>query len=155
MNQHTHLIIDGYIDTPPKPGTACGTARFDLVHSPDTDPDGPDTVLACTTGDPRITHLLLTEVQPGDLLRVTGTLLQPDDETLPAQLTVDALEILTPIPVLQDMSLSRHGTYVVVTDPDRDEASVFTEHGAWIARTADPDLVDALIDAYENGRAAH
>ncbi|MFJ3176396.1 hypothetical protein ACIPJK_37310 [Streptomyces roseus] len=46
---------------------------------------------ACTTVDPRITDVLLREVQPGDLLRVTGTLIQRTTEGTPARLTVDAV----------------------------------------------------------------
>ncbi|MGW2513900.1 hypothetical protein ACWC0A_31815 [Streptomyces scopuliridis] len=36
----------------------------------------------------------ISSVQSGDLLRVTGTVVQPDDPTAPARLTVDALEVL-------------------------------------------------------------
>ncbi|MEV7560150.1 hypothetical protein [Streptomyces sp. NPDC089795] len=54
----------------------------------------PDTVVTCTSGDPRITHELLNGLQPGDLLRATGTLAQPPTPGEPARLTVDALEVL-------------------------------------------------------------
>ncbi|MEU3353077.1 hypothetical protein [Streptomyces sp. NPDC037389] len=102
----THLAIDGYVDAIPAPGASWGTATFDLIHSPtDADriaPDTPDTVYACTTADPRITAVLLREIQPGDLLRVTGTGLQPTTEGAPARLTVDTLEVLdtAPLPVI-------------------------------------------------------
>ncbi|MCX4399320.1 hypothetical protein OOK39_43680 [Streptomyces sp. NBC_00264] len=63
---------------------------FDLIHSPaDADrtaPDTPGTVYACTTGDPRITDVPLREIHPGDLLHVTGTVVQPDVSVTPAQL---------------------------------------------------------------------
>ncbi|MFE3144005.1 hypothetical protein [Streptomyces scopuliridis] len=36
----------------------------------------------------------ISSIQSGDLLRVTGTVVQPDDPTAPARLTVDALEVL-------------------------------------------------------------
>ncbi|MFB7076528.1 hypothetical protein [Streptomyces sp. NPDC056308] len=82
MNPQTHLAIDGCVDAIPASGTGWGTARFDPLHSPaDTDrvaPDDPDTVHACTTGDPRIADVLLREIQPGDLLQVTGTAAQLD-----------------------------------------------------------------------------
>ncbi|MGA5424417.1 hypothetical protein [Streptomyces lavendulocolor] len=57
---------------------------------------------ACTTGDPRIADVLLCEIQPGDLLRVTGRLVQPDDPQAPACFTVDGLEVLeaAPAPVV-------------------------------------------------------
>jgi hypothetical protein len=64
----------------------------------------------------RIGSALLTEIQPGDLLRVSGTVAQPDGA--PARLTVDALEVLAaaPLRVLHDMVLDRYGDYVVVFD---------------------------------------
>ncbi|MFJ6054709.1 hypothetical protein [Streptomyces sp. NPDC092307] len=76
-----------------------------MTHSPaDADriaPDSPDTVYARTTDDARITDVLLREVQPGDLLRITGTATQPGDPEAPAHFTVDALEVLeaAPLPV--------------------------------------------------------
>ncbi|XIG72309.1 hypothetical protein C1N81_02200 (plasmid) [Streptomyces sp. SGAir0957] len=39
--------------------------------------DTPGTVIPCTSDDSRLAHELLTGMQPGDLLRVTGTLTQP------------------------------------------------------------------------------
>jgi len=102
MNPCTHLAIDGFVDAIPVPGASWGTARFDLIHSPaDADriaSDAPDTVYACTTGDPRIADVLLRETQPGDLVRVTGTLVQLDDPEAPAHITVDGLEVLEAAP---------------------------------------------------------
>ncbi|MGV9247978.1 hypothetical protein [Streptomyces sp. NPDC003710] len=135
MNPQTHLAVDGYVDTIPAPGTGWGTATFDLIHSPtDADqaaPDAPTTVYACTTGDPRIADVLLRDIQPGDLLRVTGTLTQPDDPTTPARIVVDALEVLVvaPIPVLHEMVMDRWGMYCAVFDADRDKVPVFTTSG--------------------------
>ncbi|WP_438490741.1 hypothetical protein [Streptomyces sp. S186] len=160
MNPQTHLAIDGYVDAIPAPGTGWGTATFDLIHSPaDADqipPDTADTVFACTTADPRIADALLREVQPGDLLHVTGILVQPDDPTAPTQLTVDALEVLAtaPLPVLHDMVLERYGPYVVVFDADRDHVPVFTQHGKWVGEAASPDAIGALIARYKNGGAS-
>ncbi len=157
MNPQTHLAIDGYVDAIPAPGTSWGTARFDLIHSPaDADtvaPDAPDTVYACTTDDPRIADVLLREIQPGDLLRVTGTVVQPDDPEAPAYFTVDGLEVLeaAPAPVLYDLVLERYGIYVVVFDADRDAVPVFTVSGRWVGEAASPDAIGALIDSFENG----
>lgn len=82
-----HLAVDGYVDALPAPGPS-GTVAFELIVRPaDADtasPDAPDTVLVCSTGDPRITELLLTGVELGDLLRVTGTLTQSDAPDAPA-----------------------------------------------------------------------
>jgi hypothetical protein len=157
MNPQTHLAIDGYVDAIPAPGTSWGAARFDLIHSPtDADtiaPDAPDTVYACTTGDPRIADVLLREIQPGDLLRVTGTLVQPDDPQAPACFTVDGLEVLEAAlaPVVHGLVLERFGNYVVVFDADRDQVPVFTASGRWVGEAATADAISDLIDAYENG----
>ncbi|WP_326594237.1 hypothetical protein [Streptomyces sp. NBC_01294] len=161
MSPQTHLAIDGYVDAIPAPGTSWGTACFDLIHSPaDADriaPDAPDTVYACTTGDPRIADVLLREIQPGDLLRVTGTVVQPAALGTPARLTVDALEVLeaAPAPVLHDMVLDRYGPYAVIFDADTDAVPVFTEYGVWAGLAASPDSIDELIDVFEGrGQAA-
>ncbi|MEU2855555.1 hypothetical protein [Streptomyces syringium] len=157
MNPPTRLAIDGYVDAIPAPGTGWGTARFDLIHSPaDADliaPDAPDTVYTCTTGDPRIADVLLREIQPGDLLRVTGTVVQPDGPDARARFTVDGLEVLEAalLPVLYDLVLERWGNYVAVFDADRAEVPVFTASGRWIGEAASPDAIDDLIDDFENG----
>ncbi|TXJ83342.1 hypothetical protein E2C11_07695 [Streptomyces lavendulae] len=157
MTSQTHLAIDGYVDAIPAPGTRWGTATFDLIHSPaDADriaPDTPYTVYACTTEDPRITHALLNEIQPGDLLGVTGTVVQPGDPTDPALLTVDAMEVLeaAPAPVLYDLVLERWGGYAAVFDAYRDTVPVFTVDGTWVGEAASPDAILDLIGAYENG----
>lgn len=157
MTSQTHLAIDGYVDAIPAPGTRWGTATFGLIHSPaNADriaPDTPDTVYVCTTGDPRITHALLNEIQLGDLLRVTGTVVQPDDPTDPALLTVDALEVLeaAPAPVLYDLVLECWGGYAAVFDADRDTVPVFTVDGTWVGEAASPDVISDLIHAHEGG----
>ncbi|MFJ1701673.1 hypothetical protein ACIOHC_43070 [Streptomyces sp. NPDC088252] len=153
MNSRTHLAIDGYVDAIPAAGVRWGTATFDLIHSPaDVDrvaPDDPDTAYACTTEDPRLADVLVREIQPGDLLRVTGTLTQPDVPEAPAHLTVDGLEVLeaAPAAVLFDLVLERWGNYVSVFDADRDAVPVFTVSGAWVGESASPDAIGDLIDA--------
>uniref|UniRef100_UPI003F4906C0 hypothetical protein n=1 Tax=Streptomyces achromogenes TaxID=67255 RepID=UPI003F4906C0 len=159
MNPQTHLAIDGYVDAIPAPGAGWGTATFDLIHSPTgpdrITPDAPDTVYACTTADPRIANVLLREIRTGDLLRVTGTVVQPDDPTAPARVSVDSLEVLeaAPAPVLYDLLLERFGTYIAVFDADRDQVPVFTASGHWVGEAASPDVISDLIDAYEEGDA--
>ncbi|WPP33911.1 hypothetical protein [Streptomyces sp. CL7] len=63
-----HCAVDGWVDAIPAPGPRIGTATFDLIVRPadnDTvDEDAPDTVVTCTSGDPRITHELLNGIQP-------------------------------------------------------------------------------------------
>ncbi|MGW5679053.1 hypothetical protein ACWEV4_28915 [Streptomyces sp. NPDC003860] len=153
MTDQTPFSVDGYVDALPAPGTAWGTATFDLIHSPvdaaQLPLDTPDTVYACQTGDPFLAHLLLSDIKAGDLLRVTGTVAQPDDPTAAPHITVDGLEVLeaTPAPML----LERYGEYVVVFDPDRDEVPVFTTSGALVGLAPDPSAISALIEARENG----
>ncbi|MFI6967239.1 hypothetical protein [Streptomyces sp. NPDC050255] len=144
MNPQTHLAIDGYVHQIPAPGTGRGTAAFDLIHSPiNADriaPDTPDTVFACTTDDPNLATALLNHIQPGELLRVTGTLTQPDSPGAPARLTVDGLEILeaAPLPAPFDLVLERWGSYVAVFDADRDAVPVFTVDGTWVGEAPAP-----------------
>ncbi|MGK5628564.1 hypothetical protein [Streptomyces sp. URMC 123] len=157
MNPQTHLAIDGYVDAIPAPGAGWGTARFTLIHSPadagTRAPDAPDTVYACTTADPRIADVLLREIQPGDLVRVTGIVVQPADPGAPAHFAVDALEVLETAPALAlyGLVLERWGNCVAVFDADRDAVPVFTASGRWVGEAASPDAISDLIDAWENG----
>ncbi|WP_338895208.1 hypothetical protein WBG99_05335 [Streptomyces sp. TG1A-60] len=149
-----HCAVDGWVDAIPAPGPR-GTATFDLIVRPaDADTvaqDAPDTVVACTSGDPRITHELLTGIQPGDLLRVTGTLVQSQTPGEPARLTLDALEVLDTalVPVLRDMVMDRYGDYCVIFDADTDAVPVFTALGQWVGLADNPDAIATLIDIHE------
>ncbi|MER7692659.1 hypothetical protein [Streptomyces sp. NPDC097610] len=150
-----HCAVDGWVDAIPAPGRRSDTATFDLIVRPaDIDTladDAPDTVVSCTSGDPRITHELLNGIQPGDLLRVTGTLVQPQAPGEDAHLTVDALEVLDTarIPVLSDMVLDRYADYVVIFDGDHDQVPVFTASGRWVGLADNPDAIATLIDIDE------
>jgi hypothetical protein len=101
--------------------------------------------------DPRITHELLNGIQPGDLLRVTGTLVQPPAPGENARLTVDALEVLDTgfIPVLRDTVRDRYGDYCVIFDADTDTVPVFTALGQWVGLADNPDAIATLIDIHE------
>ncbi|MFE7854433.1 hypothetical protein [Streptomyces sp. NPDC057403] len=144
------LTIDGFLYTVPAPGEDPGTARFQMVVSP-TDDAEDDVVWSCTTSNSRIAYALLTEIQPGDLLHVSGVLTQPDDPTEPARLTVDDLEVLAHAPAraLQDMVLDRYGDYVVVFDAHTDTVPVFTACGQWVGTAESPDAIGTLIENYE------
>lgn len=146
----TTLTVDGYLDTVPTPGDAPYTARFQLIVSP-TDDAVDDVTWSCTTSNPGITHTLLTETQPGDLLHVSGILTQPDNQAEAARLTVDALDILAPAPAraLQEMVLDRYGDYVVVFDADTDAVPVFTALGQWVGTAESPDAIGTLIEIHE------
>ena len=144
------LTVDGFLCTVPAPGDGPGTARFQLVVSL-TDDVVDDVVWSCTTSNPRIAHALLTEIQPGDLLHVSGTLVQPSDTGEAAQLTVDALEVLAAAPTraLQEMVLDRYGDYVVVFDADTEAVPVFTTGGQWVGTAESPDVIGTLIEIHE------
>ncbi|MFJ5548614.1 hypothetical protein [Streptomyces sp. NPDC093225] len=149
-----HCTVDGWVDAIPVPGPR-DTVTFDVVVRPANieafDDDAPDTIVTCTSGDPRITHELLNGIQPGDLLRATGTLLQPAGPGEPARLTVDALEVLDTalVPVLQDMVIDRYGDYVVIFNADRDQVPVFSTLGQWVGLADNPDAITTLIDIHE------
>ncbi|MFF8960783.1 hypothetical protein [Streptomyces sp. NPDC014894] len=106
--------------------------------------------MPCTTGDPRLAHALLTDIQPGDLLRVSGFLTLPDSADGAVRLSVDALEVLATVPLLGSTVLDRYGPYLVVFDADTDSVPVFTETGAWVGEAADPDAISDVIDAFEH-----
>ncbi|MDX3458801.1 hypothetical protein PV396_43960 [Streptomyces sp. ME02-8801-2C] len=144
------LTVDGFLCTVPAPGDGPGTARFELVVSP-TDDLVDDVVWSCTTSDPRIADALLTEIQSGDLLHVSGVLSELDDPAQPARLTVDALEVLAPAPAraLQELVLDRYGDYIVVFDADTDAVPVFNAHGQWVGTAESPDAIGSLIDTHE------
>lgn len=144
------LTVDGFLDTVPTPGDAPGTARFQLIVSP-TDDVVDDVIWSCTTRNPRIVHVLLTEIQPGDLLHVSGVLAQSDNPAEPARLTVDSLEVLAPAPAraLREMVLDRYGDYCVIFDADHDQVPVFTALGQWVGLADNPDAITTLIDIHE------
>lgn len=144
------LTIDGFLYTVPAPGDGPGTAQFQLVVSPTNDLVD-DVIWSCTTSDPRITYALLTEIQSGDLLHVSGLLTQLDDPAQPARLTVDALEVLAPAPAraLQEMVLDRYGDYIVVFDADTETVPVFTASGQWVGEAENPDAISTLIEIHE------
>ncbi|WP_327749893.1 hypothetical protein [Streptomyces europaeiscabiei] len=145
-----HLTVDGFLDTVPTPGDAPYTARFQLIVSP-TDDVVDDVIWSCTTSNSRIAHALLTEIQSGDLLHVSGFLTQLDNPAQPARLTVDDLKVLAPAPAraLQEMVLDRYGDYVVVFDADTEAVPVFTALGQWVGTAETPDAIGTLIEIHE------
>ncbi|MFF5407864.1 hypothetical protein ACFY8K_33985 [Streptomyces misionensis] len=150
-----HCAVDGWVDTIPAPGSRFRTATFDLIVRPAgidaLADDAPDTVVTCTSGDPRITRELLNGIRPGDLLRVTGTLVQPPAPGESARLTVAALEVLDTglIPVLREMVMDRYGDYCVIFDADHEKVPVFTALGQWVGEADNPDAIATLIDIHE------
>ncbi|MER8003412.1 hypothetical protein [Streptomyces sp. NPDC095613] len=149
-----HCVVDGWVGGRPVPGP-CGTATFDLVVRP-ADPDAvdggaPDTVVTCAGGGLRVTHGLLSGIQAGGLLRVTGALVEPPARGEPVRLTVDALEVLDSglFPVLRGMVRDRYGDCCVIFGADREKVPVFTGLGQWVGEAGNPDAVAALIGIHE------
>lgn len=144
------ITIDGFLYAAPVPGARPDIAAFDLVSSP-TDALADDVVTFCATTDPRIAAALLTEVQPGDLLRVSGIWMEAGFSGELAQLTVDTLDVLAAAPVRepQEMVLDRYGDYCVIFDADTDAVPVFTAQGQWVGLADTPDVITALIDIHE------
>ncbi|MFJ4834438.1 hypothetical protein ACIP79_31695 [Streptomyces sp. NPDC088747] len=147
-----HLAFDGYLYTHPTPGDDPGSVRFQLVTSY-TDDAADDRLWSCVTGDRDIAYALITETQPGDLLRVCGTVTRSDGSGESAQFTVKALEILATAPprVAHSMALVRYGPYAMVFDADTESVPVFTEAGTWVGTAVSSDAINDLIDAHENG----
>ncbi|MFB7341203.1 hypothetical protein ACFCZ6_14195 [Streptomyces hydrogenans] len=152
MTTATPFTLDGYLDDLPRSGDDGTTADFRLISSPTGDPDD-ETSYTCRTTDPHLAHALLSLMNPGDLLRVEGHLVLPgrDDHGDP-RITVDALELLVPTPLLArtEMVLDRYGPYLLVLAPDTDTVPVFRETGAWIGLAADIAAVADLIHAHES-----
>ncbi|MFF7189624.1 hypothetical protein ACFZAR_31325 [Streptomyces sp. NPDC008222] len=94
------LALDGYLAAEPEPGDREGTATWRLNCSAGTDHLVEEAVIPCTTMEPEIAHALLTERQPGDLLRVIGHLTLPDTADGVMRLYAEAFEVLLEAPVL-------------------------------------------------------
>jgi hypothetical protein len=94
------LALDGYLAAAPEPGDREDIAFWRLTCSAGTDHLMEEAVIPCITTQPEIAHTLLTERQPGDLLRVTGHLTLPDTADGVLRLHADTLEVLWAAPVL-------------------------------------------------------
>ncbi|MFE4540680.1 hypothetical protein ACFRKB_37380 [Streptomyces scopuliridis] len=154
------LTIDGYLDSEagPAPGDTTGvTAVFRIVHSPSAELED-ELVLPCAAADPRIVHALLNDLEPGDLLRLSGTLTLPHSTT-GMQLHVDTLDVLATVPLrttgqagpeAPHLTFDRYGAYAAVSRSDTSAVQLWTEAGAWIGTATDPAAIGSLIDSYEN-----
>ncbi|UXY25003.1 hypothetical protein N8I84_41990 (plasmid) [Streptomyces cynarae] len=114
------LALDGYLAADPEPGDRDGTASWRLNCSAGTDHLGEEAVIPCTTMEPEIAHAMLTERQPGDLLRVIGHLTLPDTADGIIRLHADTLEVLWEAPML-DADGDDTDT-ATATDADRNSA---------------------------------
>jgi hypothetical protein len=109
------LALDGYLAAEAEPGDREGTVSWRLTCSAGTDHLVEEAVIPCTTMEPEIAHALLTERQPGDLLRVTGHLTLPHTADGIIRLHAESLEVLWEAPVL---------------DADRDDTDTATDADA-------------------------
>ncbi|MGW3458571.1 hypothetical protein ACWDE9_02900 [Streptomyces olivaceoviridis] len=115
------LALDGYLAAEPEPGDRDGTAYWRLNCSTGTDHLVEEAVIPCTTMEPEIAHAMLTERQPGDLLRVIGHLTLPDTADGVLRLHADTLEVLWEAPLLD--ANGDHADTATATDADADRNS--------------------------------
>ncbi|MFI8194697.1 hypothetical protein ACIF8T_39370 [Streptomyces sp. NPDC085946] len=117
------LALDGYLTADPVPGDRDGTVCWRLSCSSGTDHMVEEAVMPCTTMEPEIVHALLTERQPGDLLRVTGHLALPATAGGVVRLHVESLEVLWEAPLLDAEEGGNDedgGDTATAADPDAD-----------------------------------
>ncbi|MGP3637828.1 hypothetical protein ACTU45_31610 [Streptomyces sp. 24-1644] len=149
--RETIITLDGFLDEEAVPGNAQGTtARFRLTISP-TDDTVDETVLPCLTTDPALAFGVLTDLVPGDELRVTGHLQLPQSPGEPICLYVLTLEVLTPglELVTSEVRIERNGSYLYVFDADHTTVPIWTESGAWVGTAEHPATISQLLADYE------
>ncbi|MGC2997134.1 hypothetical protein ACPF8X_01685 [Streptomyces sp. G35A] len=119
------LALDGYLTADPVPGDRDGIVCWRLSCSAGTDHMVEEAIIPCTTMEPEIVNALLTERQPGDLLRVTGHLTLPATAGGVIQLHVDTLEVLWEAPLLdaEENEDEDGGGTATVAGPDADRNS--------------------------------
>ncbi|WP_042428187.1 hypothetical protein [Streptacidiphilus anmyonensis] len=157
------VVLDGFLDEETVPGDAdCTTARFRIVIEP-TDERTDQMVLPCSVSDPILAHQVVTDLRPGDLLRVTGYLRLPTTPDDPIWLHVLALELRALVPepadqaepltaqptISEDGLIERFGRYLLFHDPVG-VSFVWTETGTWVGETEDLDALSDLIRAFEH-----
>ncbi len=154
------IVLDGFLDEETVPGDLHGsTARFRLTVSP-TDERTDEMILPCSITDPVMAAAVLHDLVPGDQLRVTGHLRLPRTSDEPLWLTVTALEVLAPAPVLTDSAgtftttLERYSPYVCYVDADTNQVPVWTEAGVWVGCADTPGDVGDLLEAFEQRQSA-
>jgi hypothetical protein len=170
----TAVTLTGFLDDEIVSEDAGTRARFRLCVSPTDDRVG-ELALPCTVADPEVARIVLSELEPGDRIHVTGYLGLPRIAGHPMWLHVATLELLdTPQPdtdtddqdeqdvdgtaaassTLSDVGrLERHGPYIVWSDPDRCADTVWTETGELLGTAVYPDTASTLIHTHQR-RAA-
>ncbi|MBT2413773.1 hypothetical protein J7I94_25015 [Streptomyces sp. ISL-12] len=133
------IVLDGFLADDAEPGDREGAVCWRLTCSAGTDHLRDEAVIPCTTIKPEIAQALLTERQPGDLLRVTGHLTLPDTADGVIRLHADTLEVLWEAPAL-------------ALDGDGDDAGTVTARGADAERDT---AIEALAEALTALAGAH
>ncbi|MFK4070500.1 hypothetical protein [Streptomyces sp. NPDC029674] len=116
------FTMDGYLAAEAEPGDREGTVSWRLTCSAGTDRLVEEAVIPCTTMKPEIAHALLTERQPGDLLRVIGHLALPDTADGILWLHAESLEVLWEAPVLDADGEDADTATATDADADRNRA---------------------------------
>lgn len=116
------LVLDGYLAAEAEPGDREGTVSWRLTCSAGTDHLVEEAVIPCTTMEPEIVHAMLTERQPGDLLRVIGHLTLPDTADGVIRLHAESLEVLWKAPLLDADGDDADTATATDADADRNRA---------------------------------
>src|SRR5882757_3851223 len=99
MANNDMAILYGYLEEDPLPGDSLAvTALFRLTLSPTEDAIN-EAILPCTVADPQLAHEVLHTLQPGDRLRVTGSIRIPQAPGGILRVCVSALEVLDTAPL--------------------------------------------------------
>ncbi|MFI1726441.1 hypothetical protein [Streptomyces sp. NPDC020489] len=161
----TLIALDGYLDdhSLPDDDVSATTASFQLVVCP-TDDRVDELVIPCLATDPDLVRAVLTDLDPQDLLRVTGYLQLPDHPGDGLRLhvygidvldsgtelaTVDSEQDLQPDSLAPQGLLERHAAYQLWHDPDTGRSSVWHVCGTWVGATDDPSRLEDVIAAHE------
>ncbi|GGX56463.1 hypothetical protein [Streptomyces chartreusis] len=151
------VALDGFLDEEIVSGHHGASARFRIIVSP-TDERADEMLMPCTVNDPAMAAAALHDLQPGDQLRVTGTLQLPRTPDTPMWLEVTTLDLLHPAPPRNEPAmtavLERLGPYICYLDADTDEVPAWTETGAWVGVADTPADLEDLFDTYEQARRA-
>jgi len=159
------IALDGYLVEETVPGDIdFSTARFRIEISP-TDERTDQMVLPCSVNDPELARFVVSHLQPGDLLRVTGFMRLPRTPDAPIWFEVLTLELLASVPVQApagqgdaftaeptigaDVLIERYGRYLLVHDPVG-VTYVWTQTGAWVGETEDLTALADLLRAFEH-----
>ncbi|MFE1519482.1 hypothetical protein ACFW9I_22110 [[Kitasatospora] papulosa] len=108
-------------------------------------------MLPCLITGPALAVSALTNLVPGDELRITGQLQLRSPSRPPMCLYVLTLETLTtpPVPSTSEMRFERDAPYIVVLDADHTSVPVWAETGTWAGVAEDPGAITQVLVDYE------